>query len=310
LYLYAHMATTAHSLANTPSGGGPSSLTALHRAFAPFILRAHRGRHFELPARTPHPGGCWMMVMVVEGVLEWFEAGVRREVLPEMILMVPPATRGKLRPNSACWVRGIEFDLVYRERSLSSQHFWRPTQNPAARQPSFSQLFGVRLPRLWKPDGNQALVNFLRTITDTWWRGELEAFYANNELSRMIEALLRTRLREESANSVESHPLSAAEGTARAGFSHGCTVEDMARAVGMTRAAFSRAYKRWRGIPPGQYLRDLRYQQAKELLKDPNFPMWRVLRASGFRSKRSFLRSFRLREGLSPAAWRCQVTGE
>lgn len=276
---------------------------AMTQAYAPFLLRCSRAkRKVDFPLEQPHPWGCWLLVLVEEGVLHWETPKKERSIGEGRILLLPPSSKGGLRPHHHFWCRSLEFDLLYRERVRHYKQSWRPLEPEKRVQQGFYYLFGKGAPRIIPGPLSETLKPLVRRITNRWWRSDLDSFQCNTLLAQLMGQILEWHL-EQPSNRDGMHPLAPAEAAAREGFSHGCTVQDMARAVGMSREAFTMAYREWRGKGPGAFLRDLRYEQAKALLSQ-SYSLEDVVRNSGFRSLRTFCRSFTQREGMTPSDWR------
>lgn len=82
------------------------------------------------------------------------------------------------------------------------------------------------------------------------------------------------------------------------------TVADMAAAAGLSRAHFSREFRRAFGEPPHQYLLTRRLERAAALLVSTDWPVADVCFAAGAGSLGAFTTSFTRVFGRSPAAYR------
>jgi AraC-like DNA-binding protein len=82
------------------------------------------------------------------------------------------------------------------------------------------------------------------------------------------------------------------------------TVEDMARAAGLSRAHFSREFRRAFGEPPHVYLLTRRLERAAALLRGTDRTVVDVCVAVGLDSVGSFTTSFTRMFGRSPTAYR------
>lgn len=88
--------------------------------------------------------------------------------------------------------------------------------------------------------------------------------------------------------------------------SRGVTLDDLARASGLSRAHLARQFANTFGLPPHQYLVQLRLDQAKRALAS-GASVTEVCHDIGFESLGTFSSSFRKRVGLSPREYQ-QVT--
>jgi AraC-like DNA-binding protein len=81
-------------------------------------------------------------------------------------------------------------------------------------------------------------------------------------------------------------------------------VDDLARAAGLSRAHFSREFRRAFGEPPHAYLLTRRLERAAALLRTTDRSVADICLSVGLRSLGSFTTSFSRTYGTSPAAYR------
>jgi AraC-like DNA-binding protein len=81
-------------------------------------------------------------------------------------------------------------------------------------------------------------------------------------------------------------------------------VDDLARAAGLSRAHFSREFKRAFGEPPHTYLLTRRLERAASLLRLTDNSVAEICFAVGLQSVGSFTSSFTRTYGVSPTAYR------
>src|ERR1044071_3740859 len=79
-------------------------------------------------------------------------------------------------------------------------------------------------------------------------------------------------------------------------------VDDLARAAGLSRAHFSREFRRAFGESPHAYLLTRRLERAAALLRTTDRPVVEICFAVGLKSLGSFTTSFTRTYGLSPTA--------
>lgn len=82
------------------------------------------------------------------------------------------------------------------------------------------------------------------------------------------------------------------------------SVDDMARAAGLSRAHFSREFRRTFGESPHSYLLTRRLERAAALLRGTDRPVIEICLAVGLQSVGSFTTSFTRTYGASPTAYR------
>ena len=148
-----------------------------------------------------------------------------------------------------------------------------------------------------------AAVFSIRSALSTEGAGQNLIF---NSLARVFLALLVRR------HGRLSDPDAASFGGARladlrahvAATLHGSPhVEDMARAVGMSRTAFGRALRAATGLSPMAFVREARIERAKLLLGGED-TLGEIAARCGFADQAHFGRSFKAATGLTPRAWR------
>ena len=81
-------------------------------------------------------------------------------------------------------------------------------------------------------------------------------------------------------------------------------VDDLARAAGLSRAHFSREFRRAFGEPPHAYLLTRRLERAAALLRTTDRSVAEICFAVGLKSVGSFTTSFTRTFGSSPTAYR------
>ncbi|MCH7982227.1 MAG: AraC family transcriptional regulator [Proteobacteria bacterium] len=84
------------------------------------------------------------------------------------------------------------------------------------------------------------------------------------------------------------------------------TLKKLAGNVGMSRAAFSKRFKRLVGQPMFEYLTVLRVQRAKELLQETKLPLYEVASRVGYESDLAFTKTFKKHTGTTPTRFRKQ----
>src|ERR1044072_7095109 len=97
-----------------------------------------------------------------------------------------------------------------------------------------------------------------------------------------------------------------AKDLADARYAESLDVDDLARAAGLSRAHFSREFRRAFGDSPHQYLLTRRLQRAAALLRNPDRSVADVCFSVGLQSVGSFTTSFTRTYGKSPTVYRAE----
>jgi AraC-like DNA-binding protein len=101
-----------------------------------------------------------------------------------------------------------------------------------------------------------------------------------------------------------SRHLLRAKDLADARYSEALDVSDMARAAGLSRAHFSREFRRAFGESPHHYLLTRRLERAAALLRTTDNSVAEICFSVGLQSVGSFTTSFTRTYGMSPSAYR------
>lgn len=84
------------------------------------------------------------------------------------------------------------------------------------------------------------------------------------------------------------------------------TIEELARASGLSRFHFARAFKQSTGFAPYQYVIKQRIERAKILLATKNLPIAGIGFSVGFKNQSHFTKLFRGVVGITPKAYRAR----
>jgi AraC-like DNA-binding protein len=90
-------------------------------------------------------------------------------------------------------------------------------------------------------------------------------------------------------------------------YSEPLDVDDLARAAGLSRAHFSRQFRRAFGEPPHAYLLTRRLERAASLLRMTDRSISDICLSVGLQSLGSFTTSFTRTYGMSPGAYRASL---
>lgn len=82
------------------------------------------------------------------------------------------------------------------------------------------------------------------------------------------------------------------------------TIESMADHFSITRQYLTRLFKEQMGKPVSDYIKDLRLNESRRLLRCTDLKVESIVREVGYSDTSSFIRNFRSREGMTPGQYR------
>lgn len=121
------------------------------------------------------------------------------------------------------------------------------------------------------------------------------------QMGAMIQS--RLQLQREQGDREESFIQQAKQKLASA-CSQPINMQSLAHGLGVSYPHFRRVFKQSTGLPPQQYLLNLRINQAKQLMEEQDLKLSEVARSVGFEDPFYFSRLFKQKTGISPSQWR------
>ncbi len=82
------------------------------------------------------------------------------------------------------------------------------------------------------------------------------------------------------------------------------SIKTLADYVYLTPTYLSNLFKKQTGITIGQYLTDLRIEEAKKMLYNPQFKLYQISEKSGYKDANYFAKIFKKKTGLTPSEYR------
>jgi two-component system response regulator YesN len=83
-----------------------------------------------------------------------------------------------------------------------------------------------------------------------------------------------------------------------------CSIDNVARSVGMNSAYLCVLFKKQTGMTVNQYMTKIKLERAQELLKDPTIKIYEIAQMAGYQDHNYFARIFRKLTGYSPSEYR------
>lgn len=120
---------------------------------------------------------------------------------------------------------------------------------------------------------------------------------------RLFEHLARL---SEGAEPEQSHWVQQGLDYMKANFAKGTTIEEVSREVNIDRTHFSKVFRQRYGVSPVHYLRQLRVDAAKLMLKESDSNLAEIAQSVGYPNAFSFSKMFKKHAGISPGAYRIE----
>jgi len=256
-----------------------------HMTKRPFLRSAYGLWHFVEGSAVIHRG----------------EASCRIE--PGMTLLTTPGDQVHLGRGAR--INVIIFDLVDRPRTRDPTD-GRYTVPADPVQPSWESLFDQELP-LCIPASWQApsrmLVDHLRC---GYWLDALHRIEANAQLALWAVRYARDLAAAQSGRNDPTPPdlILAAEAYIRQNYRHGIGIEDVARALGVSRPHLTREFRRRTQHTPGDLLRSVRLSEGLRLLETGDATVAAIAGMIGYRGAGTFIKAFHRWMGITPESHR------
>ena len=87
-------------------------------------------------------------------------------------------------------------------------------------------------------------------------------------------------------------------------------IDDLSERLGVSKSHLVRPFHEAMGVPPGQYLNQIRLEAAKALLAHRTDSLEMVSHLCGFSGANYFCKVFKKHTGMTPAAFRAANTGK
>lgn len=278
-----------HNLCMSEAGGYPSIVTGWDGG-------SHVRRSID------HYLGQWRLLAITDGYYLG-HGDARQRVGPGHVLIAAPGERSLWQATDGAHAIGIVFHMDQTEPPVSG-----------AEPGVTAGWWGSPVQRLVGPPVATRIVPRLVSLASMWWLTPRHRVRANAVLSLILVDLLDawdppTGYSEPPVlRATNDQRVMMAEDQARSRLNR-WTVADMAAAVGMERAAFTRLYTRERNRGPGAWLDAARLSLATSMLSGTDKPLTTIAAWCGHPRLQSFGRWFKARTQVSPAAFRRAAQG-
>lgn len=285
---------------------------------SPFVRHIH-----HLPDATPQNHYLpwryiydYEFIFVIDGNLTVCEDNETYELEPGDIHIMPPMIRHRriIKENEFCNYFSIHFDFVYmaEEDDFSPQETYIDFCNTGLQSvpidPKLSQrplymLEGVKLPRRFKTINTTEYIKHLNQMC-TAFLDKPFAYEIDLKCSMMqIFKLMLCEMQSAAANHclVVHKDITLVIQYLYEHLHEPIDFNMICKKFGYSNSNFRNLFKMATGMPPNQFLLDLRLNKATELLYEGDLSVTQIAEVTGFTDNHYFSRIFKQKKGFSPS---------
>ena len=235
------------------------------------------------PQQTTHAHDWYQIVMALDGRLAMEIAGAEGAVDAQRFAIIPPGTLHRFASDHAN--RFVIADLP------------SPAAAPLLADDASLRAEAGGSPFLPMDDGVRHLSGYIAS--------DIQRIMGDPGARRRLAGLLADALHERVGRKGRlPRALQLAIAHAEKPFREAPTVDDLARAAGVSTSSLHALFQRWLGCSPGRYILDRRLDVAEHLITRTNLPLAQIAFTVGFCDQSALTRALRRERGVTPGVLR------
>ncbi|MFC0392466.1 AraC family transcriptional regulator [Paenibacillus mendelii] len=251
----------------------------------------------------------YLLVYIQEGECLFRVDGTEYALKSGDTCLIQPGSLTDLEGVSNTITPFAHFDLFYnpeRENSFPTRAGQTDLSSYShLLQPRLNDLQGIHIPVRLKPKQPIALRDKVLEMVECWQhRDTIMQLRAQSLATEILLIVLEDHTDLTKAEQAAPQPLNWITSFFSFNLSEPITVPEMARRANLSPSRFSAKFKEEFGIPPHQYVRDLRIRHARELLETSDIRIDEIAAYCGFADIHHFSKAFKQAVGLAPGAYR------
>ncbi|UVI28547.1 AraC family transcriptional regulator [Paenibacillus spongiae] len=172
-------------------------------------------------------------------------------------------------------------------------------------QPRLNDQQGIDIPVRLKPKRPIVLRDKLFAMVESWQhRDTIMQLRAQTLATEILLDILEDHTDLTKAERAAPQPLNWITSFFSFNLSEPLTIQEMARRANLSPSRFSAKFKEEFGVPPHQYVLDLRIRHARELLKTTDIGIDEIAAYCGFADIHHFSKAFKKAVNTAPGAYR------
>lgn len=261
------------------------------------VFTAHKG--WKHNPRYHH--GDFELIVCTKGQLHVKVAEQEYSLGPNELLLIPPYTlMSGTRPSPA----DVEFYWL---------HFILPKDTQLLTNADISSLIDdekslsdIVIPQQFKLPDLDYLTILIHQLLNTNLQNAYDRKTANYFMSMIIMNISRLALNQLDVRTRDSERITRLKEWIRTNLYQSPTVQEMADVLQLNPQYLSRLFKKVVGIPPKQYVLQLKLHTAQALLIKTNLSIKEIAGNAYFESEKLFMRQFKQFTGMTPSEYRSQ----
>lgn len=251
----------------------------------------------------------YLLVYIQEGHCRFTVDGQIYDLQAGEFCLVQPESLIRLEGLTDTVTPFAHFDIFYysnREQSFPT----RPGQVELSAyrefiQPRLDEVCGHSFPVRLQPKDAAKFAHTILQMVECWQhRDAIMQLKAQKLATDIVIMVLEDHLPTRTVDRTLTDSLNWITSYLSIHISEPISLDDMARRANLSPSWFSTLFKKTYGVPPHQFLLDMRIDHAKELLGTTELPLDAVATYCGFANLSHFSKSFKKRVGVSPGQYR------
>lgn len=251
----------------------------------------------------------YLLIYVRKGELTIVADGMTYRVEQDRFCLLQPGTIHDIKASSTTETPFVHLDFFYSDnRDLSFPT--KPGQLDLSAyvhlmQPRLNDLEDVHLPFLLEPRQPALYRKLLFRVIESWLSPDpLDKLVAQAAGTELLLEIVRDHAEEAGRLTRSADTLQWVESYLSFHLAEPISVPDMAKRAHLSPSRFRDVFRMKYGMPPHQYLVQMRLSHAKELLSTTNFSLVQISEYCGFTDASHFSNAFKKAYGCSPGAYR------
>lgn len=172
-------------------------------------------------------------------------------------------------------------------------------------QPKLNDFEGLSIPILLSPNKPYLFRNLFIDMIESWLEpNPLSKLKAQAIATQLLHHIIQDHSNPANLKSNYAHDLDWIPSYFSFHLAESLSIEDLAKRTNLSPSRFRAVFRERYGVPPHQFLINLRLDHAKELLSTTTYSIAKIAEFCGFSDVSHFTNRFRSITGISPGAFR------